>query len=318
MSHSSYILSIVQALAALSAMCMLASCDSRELCYDHSHWLDLRVEFDWSQAPDATPRTMVVYMFPADRAGEPYRYELTDFNGVAVRIPAGEYNAVTFNGDTETLIESGSAYDEFVITTDEQDLLAPMRGSKLSNAPRPEGTESQPVKITPDKMWSGRLENIVLTPGVAGQKVRFTPTLSTTDITVKLVNITNMDYSIDVSAALSSLAESYHVAEGHHAGADVTMPMLMEAVDDNTFIGRASIFGHCDVSREDLAKKHILTIYTSNKYYYNYDVTSQIHESPDHSDIEIVVDGLKLPAVGTGLSPDVDGWDDVINQGIDM
>lgn len=28
-----------------------AACEHRDLCYDHSHWTDLKVEFDWSEAP---------------------------------------------------------------------------------------------------------------------------------------------------------------------------------------------------------------------------------------------------------------------------
>ena len=44
----------------------MAACDHRELCYDHSHWVDLTVDFDWSEAPDARPSTMVVILFPAD------------------------------------------------------------------------------------------------------------------------------------------------------------------------------------------------------------------------------------------------------------
>ena len=54
-----------------------AACEHRDLCYDHSHWTELKVEFDWSEAPDATPRTMVVYLFPRD-GGLPRRYELTN------------------------------------------------------------------------------------------------------------------------------------------------------------------------------------------------------------------------------------------------
>lgn len=28
-----------------------AVCEHRDLCYDHSHWTELKVEFDWSEAP---------------------------------------------------------------------------------------------------------------------------------------------------------------------------------------------------------------------------------------------------------------------------
>ena len=104
----------------------MAACDHRELCYDHSHWVDLTVDFDWSEAPDARPSTMVVILFPAD-GSEGIRYELTRTDGPSkIRVPSGYFHAVAFNGNTESLIESGSAYDKFVITTREQDILEPM------------------------------------------------------------------------------------------------------------------------------------------------------------------------------------------------
>lgn len=142
-----------------------AACEHRDLCYDHSHWTDLKVEFDWSEAPDATPRTMVVYLFPRD-GGLPQRYEITDVkNGTKVRVPSGEFDAVTFNGDTETLKEQGTTYANFVVTTANESLLAPMERN-ITNVPppRPDGTENDPVKQTPDKVWSGSVENISIVP----------------------------------------------------------------------------------------------------------------------------------------------------------
>lgn len=302
----------------IAAACLLAACSNRELCYDHTHWLDLRIEFDWSAEPDADPSAMVVYLFPTDRSQPPRRYELSEYGGINVRVPAGEYNAVTFNGETETLTEIGDSYESFMVSTHEQDLLSPMMRTNLNNAPRPVGTENQPVKTAPDKMWSGKLENISILPGVKGQSIRFTPTLSTSMVHIKLINVSGLDYDIELSAALSSVAESYHIAEQRHAGADVTMPMSLNIVDNSTITGEASIFGHCDVAKGGTPKKHILTIYTSNKYYYTYDVTSQIHEAVDPANIEIVIDGFEVHVAGAGVSQDVAGWDEVINEAIDM
>ena len=153
-----------------------AACEHRDLCYDHSHWTDLKVEFDWSEAPDATPRTMVVYLFPRD-GGLPQRYEITDVkNETKVRVPSGEFDAVTFNGDTETLKEQGTTYANFVVTTANESLLAPMERN-ITNVPppRPDGTENDPVKQTPDKVWSGSVENISIVPLETPQPLRFTP-----------------------------------------------------------------------------------------------------------------------------------------------
>lgn len=306
-------------IAALSAAWMLCACNSRELCYDHTHWLDLRVEFDWSLAPEADPRTMVVYLFPTDGEGEPRRYELSDFGGTLVRIPAGEYNAVTFNGDTETLTESGNSYDKFLITTPAQDLLAPMNRTDIPTPPRAEGTEKQPVKTSPDRMWSGKLENISIKPMMSGQTIRFSPVESTVTLTIKIVNVINMNPGIDVSGALSSLAESYHVGARKSYGDDVTMPLTLEAIDSKTYSGTITVFGHCAEAGKDPDRKHILTIYTSNRFYYHYDVTDQLHRTDDPDNIVIVIDGIKLPDLsGTGLNPEVSDWSDVVDQQLEM
>lgn len=51
-----------------AAALMLAACQHKELCYDHSHVVSLNVVFDWSEAPDATPASMSLYLFPKGRA----------------------------------------------------------------------------------------------------------------------------------------------------------------------------------------------------------------------------------------------------------
>ena len=62
-------------LSCVMVMIMLTSCAHKELCYDHSHVLEVDVVFDWSNAPDASPRSMSLYLFP-EEGGRPVRYDL--------------------------------------------------------------------------------------------------------------------------------------------------------------------------------------------------------------------------------------------------
>lgn len=295
-----------------------AACEHRDLCYDHSHWTELKVEFDWSEAPDATPRTMVVYLFPRD-GGLPRRYELTNVkDGAKIRVPAGEYDAVTFNGDTETLKEQGTTYESFVVTTADESLLAPLgRGVTNVPPPRPEGTESDPVKQTPEKMWSGSVENISIVPLEKPKPLRLMPREATVGCTVTLKNAKNVSTSVGVSIGLTCMAESYSPARGLAVGRDVTLPIGLSVVDETTLRGSVMIFGHCPVKKSE--RRHILTVYTSKMKYYEYDVTDQLHDVPDLHDITIVIDGIELPPPdGTGMLPNVSDWDDVINNDLDM
>jgi len=61
---------MISRLAAIYAIMIAAvfmpGCEHNELCYDHTHVTELNVEFDWSQAPDADPSTMVVHFFRPD------------------------------------------------------------------------------------------------------------------------------------------------------------------------------------------------------------------------------------------------------------
>lgn len=295
-----------------------AACEHRDLCYDHSHWTDLKVEFDWSEAPDATPHTMVVYLFPRD-GSLPRRYEITDVkNGTKVRVPSGEFDAVTFNGDTETLKEQGTTYANFMVTTANESLLAPMERD-ITNVPppRPDGTENDPVKQTPDKVWSGSVENISIVPLETPRPLRFTPKEATVTYTIVLKNAKNANTGIGVSVALTAMAESYSPWADVAVGRDVTVPIGLSVIDDTTLKGEVTVFGHCPVMKSE--RRHILTVYTSKMKYYEYDVTDQLHEAPDPHYITIIIEGIELPAPdGTGMTPSVPDWDDVVNNDLDM
>lgn len=73
----------------LITACMLlltTSCKHRELCYDHTHMLDVSVNYDWTHAPDASPASMVTRLFPVDDGVTPQRHEVADKNGAIIRV----------------------------------------------------------------------------------------------------------------------------------------------------------------------------------------------------------------------------------------
>lgn len=62
---------------------LLTSCEHKDLCYDHSDATEIQVVFDWTNAPDATPETMRLYLFPVG-GGTPHTYEFPDYRGVVL------------------------------------------------------------------------------------------------------------------------------------------------------------------------------------------------------------------------------------------
>lgn len=301
----------------------LCGCEHRELCYDHSHWLDLTFEFDWSKAPDADPRTMVVYLFPKD-GGAPRRYEFGNRQKAVVRAPAGEYDAIALNGDTETLVERGATFETFEITTAEEALLAPMRrfasvSTASSNAPRFEATADEPVRQSPDMLWSAKRENVSVVAMAGQQSVRFTPEESTVTYHIILKSSKKLSRALEASAALSTMAEAYSPWQGMGSGKEVTVPIALDIVGEDSFEGYANFFGHCP--KGDDGRRHILTVYTSAKKYFHFDVTDQVHEGEDSGgDVTIVVDAVPFPdpEIGAGMQPEVSDWSDIVNTDIDM
>lgn len=47
----------------------MTSCEHKDLCFDHAHTVDVKVVFDWRNAPGASPASMAVYIciLPMDR-----------------------------------------------------------------------------------------------------------------------------------------------------------------------------------------------------------------------------------------------------------
>ena len=69
----------------LFAALAVASCEHKDLCYDHSHTIDVEVVFDWRSASEAAPESMSLYLFPTN-GGEALRYEFTDCGGGTIRV----------------------------------------------------------------------------------------------------------------------------------------------------------------------------------------------------------------------------------------
>lgn len=297
------------ALVAIAA----ASCSHKDLCYDHSHIVELNVIFDWSEAPDATPRTMVLQLFELD--GSHYnRYEFGSTKGGIIRVRAGAYRMLFHNGDMENVVESGSRYEEYVVMTVDRELLAPI--GRASEAPRPGDAEKQPVRFAPEPMWAGNSGPVEFARGAKDLSVTLVPRPVTTTYTVEIRNVENLQTAPDLGGALTGLAASYRPCCGVPSGESVTVPLDMKRADDRTLTTTFSVFGHCPAGREEI---HTFSIYTANKWYYHFDVTDQIHDPADPGHVRIVIDGLKLPSSTGGMDSSVSDWtDNEIETDIEM
>lgn len=108
----------------LFAALAVASCEHKDLCYDHSHTIDVEVVFDWRNASEAAPESMSLYLFPTN-GGEALRYEFTDCGGGTIRVPVGNYGALCLNSDTENVTyRNTDQKTTFEVSTRTTDLLS--------------------------------------------------------------------------------------------------------------------------------------------------------------------------------------------------
>ncbi len=303
MMRFSYIIWYMLSVSAI----LFSSCEHKDICFDHSHMVDMEIKFDWEAAPNATPQTMVVQIFRTD--GSHYiRHEFGSTNGGKIRIEAGKYKLLFHNGEMKSVDERGNTYDTYEVTTLPQSLLDPMGRGELSMPPRPSDTDDQLVHGVPETVWGGCHEKLEVLAGVSGQSVTLFPAEATVKYTIEVRNVQNMSDNLDISAALTGMSESWRPAYGTSSGLSVTMPLSLQRPDSHTLIARFVSFGHCP-QEEGI---HYFSIYTSNKNFLDFDVTDQMHEVTDPKHIHVVIDEeVVLPKPEEGMSPSVPGWDEV-------
>ncbi len=302
------------AILSLATALLSGSCAHKELCYDHTHTVDVEVVFDWKNAPDAAPETMSLYLFPK-AGGSPLRYEFTDRRGGTIPVPMGAYDALGLNSDTERLLFRNMGRREtFETYTREADLLATLRVHS-DDAPRAEGTQDERVVAEPDMLWCDDAEGIELEREVAGQTVTLFPSRSVRRYTVEIRNAENLKYVKGLSGSLSGMARGLLLDGKVPTDEAATIPFAAAPTQDLTGI-TGGLFAFGPSSQRDGVHKLVIYAVLENgeKWYYTYDVTQQVREAPDPYDVHILLDGLPLPKPlvnGGGFRPGVEGWNEI-------
>ena len=307
-------LGLTKWLLSLAAVLALASCDHKELCYDHLHsLLHLQVVFDWSHARTASPASMSLYLFPAD-GGESIRNEFTNPAGGEIRTTEGCYDALCLNSDAEGIrYRNTEKWETFEITTETTTMLPEFSslGFRSDEAPRALGAENERVAAPPRMVWSDRRTGVDVS--AAEHRLTLSPSSAVGRCTVEIRHAENLAQVQELSASLSGMAGGFLVGTGTASSERVTIPFELEKSDETTLTGVVQTFGHCPSEQT----AHMLIVYAiladGRKWYYTYDVTEQIHSAPDQQDIRILLDGLPLPEAASsgGFRPTVESWQDV-------
>lgn len=313
---SSGMMLVYPLVAALISAIGFPSCEHKELCYDHSHMVELDVRFDWSAAPDANPESMSVYFIPVS-GGNPLRYEFTGLSGGNITLEAGDYHVICFNSDTRNIIcRNTNSLHTFEITTSETSLLQSfaMLGIRSEQAPRKEGSENMRVVANPDKVWSAVCTDLHLAKD-SHNDISLVPEKIVDEAEIEVRDVDNIDRIKAASASIYDMGGGYLPGIKTPTDERVILPFdLTVDKSDNKLVGTMRTFGHCP----ETTGSHVLYIYVvmkdGSQWYYTYDITEQMHASDDGSgEWNLSIEGLPLPEPDSsgGLQPTVTEWSNI-------
>ena len=307
LERMNHVLLAVAVLAVLS----LTSCEHKDLCHDSLHVVNVKVVFDWRNAPGATPETMRLYLFPV-RGGKPQAYEFTDCRGGYISVPAGRYRGLCVNSDTESVLYRGiDSFETFGAYAPDGVLNV-----RSSSAPRAEGTSGERIAKSLDLLYTDRLDDVTIELSGDNRAITLYPGLSVCRYRVTITNVSNLKYiSRDgICGALTGMSGGMLVGRNELASDPVTVPFGMDSDGISTLTADFPVFGQNGPD----GPVHKLVVYVvmsdGSRNYYTFDVTRQVDEAPDPRDVHIMLDGLPLPKPivnGGGFHPTVDEWQNV-------
>lgn len=294
---------------------VFASCNHKDLCFDHYHNVETEIVFDWRNAPDANPASMAAVMFDRDHIKDPMRFIFSGRNGGPVNIPEGSYDVIGLNADLNDWANFRNQPDiESVelFTNDTEKLEA---YNLMPDAiPRGRGTESERMAATPRMAWSARTDEITMNLNDKPQKIFFYPEEIVCHYTVTILDVENIENARGevIDGTLSGMAEGFLFGKKQSTDNTVTHPFTLSIdTSGNSLEGQFLTFGECPNNKQP----HILTIYLflsdGTKWYYNFNVTDQVTKAPDPHHVNIIVRGLSLPRPiqsDAGIHPDVNEW----------
>ncbi len=311
---------------------LLSACDHKELCFDHPHGGEVQVVFDWTDAPDASPESMRLWLFPEDGNSSSEMYEFSGHTGGRISVPAGRYKAICLNSDTEFILyRNTESFETFEVYTPNGTLGG--RTSLLSTR----ADDGERIAVSPDRLYTAHLDEVTIRETTDGQTVTLCPQLSVCRYRISIKNVANLNYVAPdgVSGAISGMAGGFLVGQGRGTTERVTVPFQITSDGTSELMADFLTFGGAILTAEEEAEgttvAHELrvdvTLTDGTTTTFTFDVSAQVNSgSTDDDDtggtggcssVDVGVEELPLPkpqpkpdSGGGGFRPTVDEWQD--------
>ena len=309
-------------LALLIAVWSLSACEHKELCYEYPHIASVYVEFDWRDAPTASPAGMCVFFYSADDEGRMRRYDFQGTTGGQIEIPVGRYQVLCFNNDTETVLFDGTdSLHTYRAFTREGSIFESIYGSTATHAPR---ADDQRVVISPDMIW-GCTDTEVEIDGQGITYVTLYPHELVCTYTYEIRHVKGLERASQMCGTMSGMSPSLLLSSETLDDESVTLPFAASFKNDSTVVGRFLTFGHSPTNPQPHRMLLYVWMRDGTRFCYGtegdkFDVTEQIHSAPDRRHVHLVIDGLDLPEpIGEDGNYDAsaDDWQE-INEDIHL
>lgn len=295
---------------------LMVSCQPHDpFCFNHPHGA-VRVEYDWSQAPDATDiKGTRVYFYKSE---DGCRAEMASFPGMkggTIYLGEGVYDIISYNDYADRLQWRGDdALHTLEAYTRDAELTEDLPGF---NYDRING-----LVLTPNRIWSGFRERISVSRNDT-TVVTLTPLKATYEVVWEVTGIRGAERVKACAVSISGVGGSLLLDRwqpGRNGSLMSGVGRFMKTgskansgEDTGGFCGEFEVFG-CGFS-EDC--HHTFTIYCWSKggnKKASYDVTGQFHTVKEDRKIYIRINAdFEMPTGGgsdSGFRPDLDQWQD--------
>lgn len=280
---------------------------------------NVKVVFDWSKVPDPQASSMVLYLYSDEHDVMNYWFNTPD--GGYIKSYSGMHTAVCHSNDDPYVhhLRNHDTHYGFEIYTDNASVLVG-QGISTRGIPRADGTEDEPLRMTPSMIYGAQHGEINLRASELEQTVTLYPEELVCRYSVEFVDVENLKSAdLRIDASISSLAGGYYPGRMSATSEAVSHTFTLTADDEMTSLRSEFLtFGLPD--GDDLPHKICVYIALKNRTgnFYTFDVSDQVNKAPDPRNVDIKIHGLKLPEIPDdppptppegGMSVEIDSWD---------